>query len=284
MSSQITLIYLGIYLYAWTITTTDAEILPREGDVHWMSLDFKTILTWNPTLPDDLYTVLYSDSDDNWKMIPECIHIPHPECDLTNYLMYKDRNFSADIQTKPVDEMEYLLEDPPHIFSPHFNPYRQSKISAAVFSVHTTQDGRIILNISDPLTPFHQPEKQLTIRDIFQTHLNYKISYYKAGSTGKRDIIIQSSVAELSQLDAAQRYCFMVAVFIPSRPKAFQLGDWSEQQCMVGDESPFSDLSLGVLICGLFILFILIIIVVTVFCCRRCHRRRNKSLQPSAVV
>lgn len=48
-------------------------------------------------------------------------------------------------------------------------------------------------------------------------------------------MVVDSNVAELSKLDAGERYCFMVAAFIPSRDKAHQLGAWSEQQCMSGD-------------------------------------------------
>lgn len=49
--------------------------------------------------------------------------------------------------------------------------------------------------------------------------------------TSQRDIISDSSTAEVSKLDAGQRYCFMVAAFIPSRPKSTQQGAWSNQQC-----------------------------------------------------
>lgn len=261
---------------------SDTEFLPRVDNVRWTSLDFKTILTWTPATTDDLYTVQYSQSDNDWRKIPDCINIPEPECDLTNYLMYTDRNFSADIIMESAG-MDYVPEDLPHTFSPHFNPYKQSEISAPSFSVEPADDGRIILNITDPLTPFHRRGNQLTIRDVFTNRLKYKIYYYKAGSTGKRDSYADTSIAELPQLDAGEHYCFMVAAFIPSRPEAFQLGAWSQQQCMVGHRGSLTGLSLGVLVGGLFILLV-IIIIVTVLCYRCCKRRRNKSLQTSTVV
>lgn len=44
---------------------------------------------------------------------------------------------------------------------------------------------RVIVNITDPLTSIHIGQRQLSIRDIFLNDLQYKIIYYKAGSTGK---------------------------------------------------------------------------------------------------
>lgn len=41
-------------------------------------------------------------------------------------------------------------------------------------------------------------------------------------------------MAEVSELDAGQSYCFMVAAYIPSRPKTTQQGAWSKQYCTRG--------------------------------------------------
>lgn len=43
-----------------------------------------------------------------------------------------------------------------------------------------------------------------------------------------------SSVTEVPNLDTEEGYCFMVAAFIPSRPKSTQLGAWSKQLCVTG--------------------------------------------------
>lgn len=58
-------------------------------------------------------------------------------------------------------------------------------ISAVKFTVEALDDGRIIVNITDPLTSIHRRGKQLSIRDVLKNDLKYKISYYKSGSTGK---------------------------------------------------------------------------------------------------
>ena len=53
------------------------------------------------------------------------------------------------------------------------------------FIVKPVDKSKVTVNITDPLTSIHKNGKQLNIRDIFKNDLKYKISYYKAGSTGK---------------------------------------------------------------------------------------------------
>nr|XP_046265302.1 tissue factor-like [Scatophagus argus] len=281
-----TVLYLGVCLSAWIITTADNIIAPKAENVHWVSLDFKTILIWTTKPSNHTYTVQYSEDDRDWNETPDCIRVSESECDLTNHLEPLDRTYVADIQTEPsaMDyENEYLMEELPHTYSPPFNPYRESNISAVKFTVTAAGEGRVTVNITDPLTSIHQRGKQLSIRDVLKNDLKYKISYYKSESTGKRDVISDSSVAEVSKLDAGQSYCFMVAAFIPARPKTSQQGAWSAQLCTEGEEQNIlQELSLGAWVGVVFILLtvLIAIITVTVLCCR-CCRQRNKNLHAS---
>ncbi|MEQ2261141.1 hypothetical protein XENORESO_011718, partial [Xenotaenia resolanae] len=97
-----------------------------------------------------------------------------------------------------------------------------------------------------------------------------------------REKISDSSIANVSGLDAGQIYCFMVAAFIPSRPKANQHGAWSTLQCREGDTHILQDLSPGAWVGIIFILITVIIIFITVAAlyCRR-NQRRHKNLQTS---
>ncbi|XP_076600381.1 tissue factor-like [Chaetodon auriga] len=283
MASLKTVLYLGVCLSVWISTTADMSDLPKAENVHWVSLDFKTILTWTVPQSNHAYTVLYSEDGSDWTESPDCIRVSEPECDLSNHLEPFDRTYSADILTESSTmDNDYGLEDLPHTYSPPFNPYRESNISAVKFTVEAVNDGRVIVNITDPLTSIHRRGKQLSIRDILKNDLKYKISYYKSGSTGKRDFISNSSMAELSKLDPGQSYCFMVAAFIPSRPKATQQGAWSVQRCTQGNSNVVEELSTGAWVGVVFILLtvLIIIITVTVLCCR-CCQQRNKSLHSS---
>ncbi|XP_061696326.1 tissue factor-like isoform X6 [Syngnathoides biaculeatus] len=247
------ILYFGVCMSAWMITVADYDA-PKAENVHWVSLDFKTLLRWTARPSNYTFTVQYS-----WAFI-------------------------ADIQTEPADSTDYELDELPHTHSPRFNPYKQSEISAAEFTVEVVEEGRVSVNIKDPLTSFHKYGKQLTIRDILKHDLQYKISYYKSGNTGKRDIRFNSNRGEVSGLDAGQSYCFMVAAFIPSRSKLYQQGAWSIQQCTPGQKNVFQELSIGALVGGLFILVIVLIVIitVTVLCCRR--RNRTSQMSQSNTV
>ncbi|XP_008289140.1 tissue factor-like [Stegastes partitus] len=284
MASVKTLLNLGLCLSAWSITTADENTVPTAENVHWMSLDFKTILTWTSKPSDHTYTVLYAMDHGDWTESLDCSQMSETTCDLTAHLVPLDRTYSADIQIESADiDDNSDPDDLPHTFSPQFNPYRESNISAVEFSVEATNGSKVIVNITDHVTALHDASgRPLNIRDILQKDLKYKISYYKSGSTGKRDIISDSSVAEVSQLDSGQSYCFMVAAYIPSRPKATQLGTWSKQQCAYVDGNVLQDLSLGAWVGAVFILLtvLIIIVTVTVLCCR-CCRQRNRTFQTS---
>ncbi|XP_056148634.1 tissue factor-like [Lampris incognitus] len=271
-------------LSLWMLTTAGNDILPRVEDLKWVSINFKTILTWVPSTGNYTYTVMFSEVDDDWNEAQYCIRITETECDLTNYLSLKDRTYSAYVQTEP-DGKDYDLEDLTLTYASDFNPYRESKISAVSFKVGTVRDSSTVaLNISDPLTPLYQQQKLLTIKDILKNDLKYMISYQKAGSTGKKDVIHNSSLAEFPQLDPEQSFCFSVVAFIPSRPKPSQLGAWSQQQCSTGHTKTFlQQLSSEALVGGLFVLVLVIVIVsVTVLCCRRYRRTRAKTPQAPA--
>ncbi|XP_037131840.1 tissue factor-like [Syngnathus acus] len=284
MASMRIALCLGVYMSAWIITVAD-EHAPQAENVLWVSLDFKTLLMWTTTPSTNTFTVQYSwDNSEKWIKSPNCIQIEETECDLTTDLEPLDRTYTAKIQTEPTD-YDNGDDDLPHTYSPPFNPYGQSEISAANFTVEVVEEGKVRVNIEDPLTSFHKYGRQLTIRDILKGDLQYKISYYKSGNTGKRDIIFKSNKGEVSGLDADQSYCFMVAAFIPSRDKLHQQGAWSIQQCTPGQKNVFQELSLGALVGGLFILLLILIVIitVTVVCCRR-RNRASQIYQSSTVV
>uniref|UniRef100_A0A3B3UPI7 Tissue factor-like n=1 Tax=Poecilia latipinna TaxID=48699 RepID=A0A3B3UPI7_9TELE len=231
--------------------------VPKAQNVHWTSLDFQTILKWTVEESEHTYTVLYSEKNhDNWMDVDHCSRTSETECDLTREL-------------EPDKTSHY-----------HCCLILVGNISALEFSLTDVDEGTVILNITHPLTSISEGGKQQTIKDILKNDLKYKISYYKSGSTGKKKKIVDSSSAEVSGLDAGQSYCFMVAAFIPSRPKATQQGAWSTLQCRQGDTHFTQDLSLGAWVGIIFILITVIIVFITatILCCRRNHKR-HKNIQ-----
>ncbi|KAE8291481.1 hypothetical protein D5F01_LYC11089 [Larimichthys crocea] len=286
MASLKTLLNLGVCLSVWIITTADEGAAPKAENVRWVSLDFKTILTWTVKPSVYTYSVRFSEGNSDWRETLDCTKVTDSECDLTNLLHPLDRNYTADIITEPLDSDD---EEFPHTETERpFNPYKESNISAVEFTLEPLNESTMIVNITDPLSSIHVGKKQLTIRGVLKNDLKYKISYHKSGSTGKRDYISNTSVAEVSKLDAGENYCFMVAAYIPSRTKATQLGARSVQQChsTPGHKDILPEVSPGALIGGIFISLtvLIIIIVVTVLCCRQRNKDLNISQQSSAPI
>ncbi|KAM9844543.1 tissue factor-like isoform 1-T3 [Aulostomus maculatus] len=287
MASLKSMLYIGVFVSAWTITTEDEVSIPKAENVRWISLDFKTTLSWTAPPSNHTFTVLYSRDDGDWLESENCIRISESHCDLTSELVPFDWTYSADIQTEPTNlDFDLDLEEFPHTYTSHFNPYKESELSAVEFRVEVSNDSKATVTITDSLTSIHQKGKQLTIRDIFKNDLKYKISYYKSGSTGKRDIISDSSTAEVLGLDAGQKYCFMVAAYIPSRPQNTQQGAWGIQQC-AGESN--TELNLAALLGGLSILLIVLLIIVTVTiiyckCCRKGNKAQTQTSQTSTIV
>ncbi|XP_034468642.1 tissue factor-like [Hippoglossus hippoglossus] len=282
MASLKAVLFLGVCLSAWIVITAEQHFGPKVENVHWLSLDFKTILKWTVKKSNHTYqyNVRFSeDGDLHWNDCEDCSAVSDLECDFSNDLRPFDRTYTADIQTLP-DTTDYDPEELPHTLSPPFNPYKDSKISAVQFTVEPVDERRVTVNITDTLTSVHVNGKQLTIRDIFKKDLKYKISYYKSGSTGKRDIKSDSSMAEVSKLDAGQSYCFMVAAYISSRTT--NQGAWSQQLCTEGYRGVLQELSIGAWVGAVFILLTVIILIstVTVLCYRR-YKQRYETTQTS---
>ncbi|XP_020485969.2 tissue factor [Labrus bergylta] len=280
MASQKTLLYLGLFLFAEIITAADPN--SKAENVRWTSLDFKTMLTWTSKTPQQTYTVKFSRPEGDWYEARNCLGTAS-ECDLSAELKPFNEFYTADILTDNEDhDSDYGHDEFQHTESTPFNPYRDSNISAVEFSVRALSSSTVRLNIIDTLTSVHEGSKQLTIRDIFTKDLKYKIIYTKSGNTGNRENISDSSRAEVTKLDAATSYCFMVAAYIPSRPTSTQLGAWSRQLCEKthGESSSMHELSMGALVAVIFVLLTVFIIIVTVtaLCCKK-RQQTEKSLQ-----
>ncbi|KAG7264046.1 hypothetical protein CRUP_028748 [Coryphaenoides rupestris] len=132
-----------------------------------------------------------------------------------------------------------------------------SNITAVSFSLEAHAANRsVVLHITDPLTGIYQGQRLLTIREVFQKDLKYKISYLKVGSTRKKEVECDSNMAMVGDLEPQQSYCFSVAAFIPSRDRRSQLGAWSQQQCLPANKSLLQELRVEVLAAGSLIILL----------------------------
>ncbi|KAM9416586.1 tissue factor-like [Salvelinus alpinus] len=256
---------------------------PKAQNVSWLSINFKTLLMWDPKPFNYSYTVEYSVIGQIREWNQHCIRTMSTECDLSNVLTDLKATYSADVLSEPLHRVNSDLTEFPHTSSEGFTPYQDTLIGRPEFKIEVSKDKRkITLYVEDPpIALFNEQNKLKTMRDVFADELQYKVTFGKATSTGKKTKMSASSEIELDRRDIEPgvSYCFKVQAYIPSRSTDKQLGELSQTQCSPGaNKSFFEEFGIGV-IAGFILLVITIIvvaIVVTVVCCRR-TRKANTS-------
>ncbi|XP_073344564.1 coagulation factor III, tissue factor a [Pagrus major] len=253
---------------------------PRAQNVTWKSTNFKTILTWEPKPSADYsYTVEFSQVGGNTKRNPHCIQSSRTVCDLSNSLTELTAYYTADVLSQPPLGVTSDLTEFPHTSSPRFCPYKETDIGKPDFKLEVSEDKKkTTLYVTDPLTALFKDGHQQNIRDIFSEQLQYKVTYRKNTSTGKKVYNSKSNVIEVPDLDRGVSYCFNVQAYIPSRSINKQLGELSQTQCSNDDsKSIFEEYSVGVIAAAILFILLLVglIIAVTVICCKR----RRKALK-----
>nr|XP_055058404.1 coagulation factor IIIb [Misgurnus anguillicaudatus] len=257
--------------------------LTKATDVSWTSYNFKTILTWGPKPVNYTYTVEYYNKSGIIKQRKlHCIRSTETECDLTNELgKHLNEDFTAEVLSEPLPGMNANHEELPFTRSKIFCPYNDTLIGRPDFKLMMSADNKLMLIIHDPVTALVKNNTHLNIRDIFKKNLKYKITYNKAGSTGKKIETVNENKVDLSKLklDEDQSYCFSVAAYIPSRKGNKRFGEWSLPKCSSQEnKSIFEEYGLAVLGGAAVIILLLVIalIVLIVLCCKRLQRPAAK--------
>ncbi|XP_054478904.1 coagulation factor IIIa [Anoplopoma fimbria] len=269
----------ALFIAFFLSTHSASGSYPRAQNVSWKSTNFKTILTWEPKPSADYsYTVEFYVVGADKQRNPHCIRSLLPVCDLSSSLTDLNAYYTADVLSEPPLGATSDLIEFPHTSSARFCPYKDTDIGRPDFKLKVSEDKkRTTLYVTDPLTALFKDGHQLNIRDIFSHQLEYKVTYRRNKSTGKKIYYFKTNEIELKDLDQGESYCFNVQAYIPSRSIDKQLGELSQTQCSDDNQSIFEVYSVGVIAAAIFLILLLIglIIAVTVVCCKQ----RKKALK-----
>uniref|UniRef100_A0A8C0ITV8 Tissue factor n=1 Tax=Chelonoidis abingdonii TaxID=106734 RepID=A0A8C0ITV8_CHEAB len=186
----------------------------RAVNITWSSINFKTILQWQPVPTNYVHTVRISGINSNWEKA--CVHTKETECDVTDKLEKVKDTYTAHIVSEMLSGTE-KFEEPPYAISPKFTPYNQTTIGKPGIQTYELIDSKLKVLVEDPLTPYRLPNKSFkSIREIFKNDLKYTLYYWKDGSTGKKEATTKSNQFEIS-IDKGENYCFYVQATILSR-------------------------------------------------------------------
>ncbi|XP_071292335.1 tissue factor [Agelaius tricolor] len=191
-----------------------SEDPPTAVNITWSSINFKTILQWQPKPSGYFYTVEIHGQTSDVKR--KCIQTPETECDVTDALRNVKETYTAHILSVKPAQMDNF-EEPPFEVSEKFTPYSQTVIGKPEIKDYSQKGSKLNVVFKDPLTPYIFPNGSfMSIQDIFQHDLEYKLYYWKDQSSGKKDVTTKSHNFEVS-VDSGKNYCFYVQAIIPSR-------------------------------------------------------------------
>uniref|UniRef100_A0A8B9NZN1 Tissue factor n=1 Tax=Apteryx owenii TaxID=8824 RepID=A0A8B9NZN1_APTOW len=243
--------------------------LPTAVNITWSSINFKTILRWQPKPSDYFYTVeIHGQTSDTQK---KCILTAETECDVTDVLRNVRETYTAHILSVTSLRMDNF-EEPPFAVSEKFTPYNQTILGKPEIQNYTQKDSELNVVFKDPLTPYTFPNGSFqSIRDIFKHDLQYKLYYWKDQSSGKKDAITKSHKFEIN-VDSTKNYCFYVQGIIPSR-----------RENRGGQESVVLCTSVGrifIIIAVIAIAIITLAVVLSVILCKRKKAKPAREKEP----
>ncbi|KAM8805762.1 tissue factor [Eudromia elegans] len=188
--------------------------LPTAVNITWSSINFKTILQWQPKPSDYSYTVEILGQTSNTQK--KCIQTTETECDVTDALRNVKETYTAHILSEASSRMDNF-EQPPYAISKEFTPYNQTIIGKPEVQNYTQKDSKMNIVFKDPLTPYMFPNGSFkSVRDIFKNDLEYKLYYWKDQSSGKKEATTKSNKFEIN-VENTKNYCFYIQAIIPSR-------------------------------------------------------------------
>ncbi|NXE05565.1 TF factor, partial [Lophotis ruficrista] len=247
-------------------------------NITWSSINFKTILQWQPKPLGYFYTVeIHGQTSDTKK---KCILTTETECDVTDLLRNVKENYTAHILSVTSSEMDNF-EEPPFAVSEKFAPYNQTVLGKPEIQNYTQKGSKLNVVFQDPLTPYTFPNGSFqSVRDIFQHDLEYKLYYWKDQSSGKKYATTKSREFEIS-VDSTKNYCFYIQGIIPSR-KENRNGQESMVLCTSIGRSILDEYGAEVfiIVAVIAIAVITLAIVLSVILCKRKKAKAAREKEP----
>ncbi|XP_075038443.1 tissue factor-like isoform X2 [Mixophyes fleayi] len=225
----------------WQRTPAAEVNFPTARDINWSSINFKTIVEWNPKPTNHTYSVEIRDSFSDW--VKKCHYTNKIECDVTDIVQNVRNQYDVRIISDIYSE-EIITEEFPYAEGPSFTPYEQTIIGKpSIESFDFNKDHtQLTVVVKDPLTPYRSDNNTFkTIRDIFGVDFKYTVFYRKAGSTGKKQ---ESSATNeiVINTEKGESYCFFVRGTVPSRKMNRDSQD-SDEKCTSTGNSAVSGFS-----------------------------------------
>ncbi|XP_020855057.1 tissue factor [Phascolarctos cinereus] len=271
-AASVQTVLLGFLLLVQVALASGTSDVVLAHNITWKSIDFKTILEWEPKPANFVYSVEISTRWGDWKK--KCFQIKKTECDLTDEMKNVRETYVARILSEKAVKSDEDPEEPLHANAPYFTPYLDTNLGQPRIQSFEQNDAKLKVTVQDSITSFRRDGTFQTLRQIFHQDLNYTLYYWRASSTGKKSVNTDTNEF-LVEVDKGESYCFNVQAVIPSR-RAKQKSPESAIHCTSQDKVVFKELFF-IVGAVLFVIIILVIILsVTLYKCSKARAKRNR--------
>ncbi|GCB65072.1 coagulation factor III, tissue factor a [Scyliorhinus torazame] len=253
--------------------------LQRVTNLKWTSFNFHTTLQWESTSKEAAYTVRVRGIQTDWKRKPECTHIQSTSCDMTSMMQNVTDRYVAEVLTLSADLTDEV-EEPPVAESTPIQLLSATEIGEPNFKLfqNSSREARLLIEGTVTSIRFSNNTPK-TLRDIYGPNLQYKVTYWKDGTSGKRDKTTHNQVV-LIKVDEGVTYCFSVEIKINS---PYKYGPRSQAKCTKVQNSEYGLGFYALIIIGTLVA-LSVIIGVTVCLCRRKAAHSNTETNPLKVA
>uniref|UniRef100_UPI00398F28A3 uncharacterized protein n=1 Tax=Pristiophorus japonicus TaxID=55135 RepID=UPI00398F28A3 len=195
-----------------TLILTVFGKLPAPQNVKMHSINFKSLLQWNPVTyhkGNVHYSVEYQSYYDNQQKEPfekGCTKISVTECDLSNELANMV-GYYLRVRTEYEDKTSEWAD------LKEFEPFAETEIGPPLAVVVKPRLDMLDITISEPVNE----NDNKSMREYFMD-LAYKVSYWKvAGEIKIESVNIQQTMTTLTNLKPWTTYCLKVEPVVPNR-------------------------------------------------------------------
>ncbi|KAM4871324.1 tissue factor [Thomomys bottae] len=247
----------------------------------WKSINFKTILEWEPKPINHVYTVQISYGNGDWKN--KCFSTTSTECDVTDEIVQDIyQTYEARVQSHlPRSFNTSFVEEPPTANSPKFTPYLDTKLGQPTIQSFEQVGTKLNVTVQESRTLVRNNGTFLSLRDVFGKELSYTLYYWKASSTGKKTANTNTNEF-LVDVDEGKGYCFSVQAVILSR-KVNPKSPESNFECTSSEKGVFREMLLvGAVV--IMALVLIIVLSVSLYKCRRSRQGRSGENSPLNVA
>ncbi|XP_038649820.1 coagulation factor IIIa [Scyliorhinus canicula] len=248
-------------------------------NLKWTSFNFRTTLQWESTSNGAVYTVRVRGVQTDWARKRECTRIRTTSCDMTSMMQNVTERYVAEVFTLNANITDEI-EEPPVAESTPIQLLSETEIGEPNFKLFQNSSREARLLIEDTVTSIRfSNNTPKTLRDIYGPNLQYKVTYWKDGTSGKRDKTTNNQVV-LIKVDEGVTYCFSVEIKITS---PYKHGPRSQAKCTKVQNPEYGLGFYAFIIVGTLVV-LSVIIGVTVCLCRRKAAHSKSETNPLKAV